>query len=270
MAKKIVGLGCSWTQGEGGYPKEIWDDYGGRVNIPLHKDAHLRKYELENSWVNVLCRDHFTDHTPVNMGRRGIGNRAAVKQLYRVTPDQVDWDNDTGYVILMLSGLERFDFFSGKYNNWYCYMTMWPNPDHGNELWTQYATQIYNEVNSCLETWAAIREAETFVKAHPGFKLVIANAFYSEHLPHHFMRHIPDLAGNIDWSRYAMTSEKPSYVLELVKADGMIDPSGTHYYNYYNSLKEPGKYLANCVHPTIEGYKLIAADLSDFIKKRYL
>lgn len=269
MSKQvIVGLGCSWTQGEGGYPVEVWKDYGGRVNIPLEKDAHLRKYEHLNSWVNVLCKKYFTDHTPVNLGRRGIGNRAAVKQLY-MSGITVDWENDSGYIVLMLSGLERFDFFSNNYRGFYKHMTMWPNPDHGSQLWTGYAKEIYGDVNCCLETWAAIRELETFVKAHPRFKLVIANAFYPMHIPDYFKEHIPEYQPLIDWSRYAMTADKPNYVLQLVEADGLMNHTQTHYYNYYKSLDYPAKYLTNCIHPTIDGYKFIAADLADFIKKRY-
>lgn len=269
MSKKvIVGLGCSWTQGEGGYPQEIWEDYAGRINLPLEKDAHLRKYEHQNSWVNVLCRTHFTDYRPVNLGRRGIGNRAAVKQIY-MSDGLVDWNNDSGYIVLMLSGLERFDFFSNNCRQFYRHKTMWPNPDHGNILWTGYAEHIYGDVSSCLETWTAIRELETFVQAHPNFKLVIANAFYSKHIPEYFKEYIPEYVELVDWSRYAMTADKPNYVLQLVEADGLIDHTRTHYYNYYSALKFPAKYLTNCVHPTIDGYEYIAADLANFIKKRY-
>ncbi len=119
------------------------------------------------------------------------------------------------------------------------------------------------------EAWAAIREAETFVKAHPGFKLVIASSFYPKHIPDYFKEHIPEYADTVDWSRYAMTAERPNYVLQLVEADALIDHTKTHYYNHYHGLKFPAKYLTNCVHPTIDGYEFIAADLHSFIKKRY-
>ena len=109
MKKYIIGLGCSWTQGEGGYPEEIWKQYNGRVQLRGVDDYCLRHYEHENSWVNVLCRDHFPDYEPVNLGVRGIGNRAAVGQLHFC--DKVDFNNSTGIIVLMLSGFERFDVF---------------------------------------------------------------------------------------------------------------------------------------------------------------
>ena len=31
--KYIIGLGCSWTQGEGGYPQEVVDAHNGRTNL---------------------------------------------------------------------------------------------------------------------------------------------------------------------------------------------------------------------------------------------
>ena len=53
MKKYIIGLGCSWTQGEGGYPEEVWKEHGGRVQVRFRSDHYLRKIEHENSWVNV-------------------------------------------------------------------------------------------------------------------------------------------------------------------------------------------------------------------------
>ena len=139
MKKKyIVGLGCSWAQGEGGYPEHIWNQYNGRVQLRCVPDEHLRVYEHENSWVNVLCRDHFPEYTPMNLGVRGIGNTAAVNQLHFC--DKIDWDNSEGYIVLLLSGFERYDFFhqnprhktnhddgysNGEYTH-YKWRTAWP------------------------------------------------------------------------------------------------------------------------------------------------
>jgi hypothetical protein len=91
MKKYIIGLGCSWTQGEGGYPDQVWQDHGGRVQVRGRSDHYLRQIEHENSWVNVLCRDHFPEYEPMNLGVRGIGNRAAVGQLHFC--DKIDWNN---------------------------------------------------------------------------------------------------------------------------------------------------------------------------------
>jgi hypothetical protein len=82
--KYIVGLGCSWTQGEGGYPQDVVDAHGGRTQIRCGQpgqpdsDYYLRVHELENSWVNQLCKYHFPDYKSLNLGVKGIGNNAAV------------------------------------------------------------------------------------------------------------------------------------------------------------------------------------------------
>ena len=62
MKKKyIIGLGCSWTQGEGGDTEQLWKEHGGRVQVRGRDDYYLREMEHENSWVNVLARVHFPE-----------------------------------------------------------------------------------------------------------------------------------------------------------------------------------------------------------------
>ena len=115
--KYIVGLGCSWTQGEGGYPQEVVDAHnGGRTQIQtldnqvnLTTDYYLRVHELENSWVNQLTKHHFPEYKSLNLGVKGIGNKAAVDQLHFV--DQHDLEDAEGIIVFMLSGFERFDVF---------------------------------------------------------------------------------------------------------------------------------------------------------------
>ena len=104
--KYIVGLGCSWTQGEGGYPQEVVDAHGGRTQIRAGQpgqpdsDYYLRVHELENSWVNQLAKYHFPDHKSLNLGVKGIGNHAAVNQLHFV--DQHDLEDAEGVIVFML------------------------------------------------------------------------------------------------------------------------------------------------------------------------
>ena len=196
LKKYVIGLGCSWTQGEGGYPEHVWKEHNGRVQIRARPDEHVRIYEHENSWVNVLCRDHMPEYTPVNLGARGIGNRAAVKQLHFC--DTVDWDNSEGYIVLMLSGLERFDFFAqhpygpnhdnhkdgystGDFRH-YKWRTMWPHPNDGDEgpLWTVYFEMLHSDAFIACEAMMALLELQEFCKAH-NFKMIVANAFNNYH-----------------------------------------------------------------------------------------
>jgi hypothetical protein len=286
LKKYVIGLGCSWTQGEGGYPEHIWKEYNGRVQIRGRPDEHLRIYEHENSWVNVLCRDHMPEYTPVNLGARGIGNRAAVKQLYFC--DTVDWNNSEGYIVLMLSGLERFDFFSqhpygpnhdnhkDSYSNGdfrhYKWRTMWPHPNDGDEgpLWKVYFEMLHSDAFIACEAMMALLELQEFCKAH-NFKMIVANAFNNYHplgLDKFLKIQAKSLVDKFNWSTYLHnTVPYTAFVQKLVELDGIMDPQswGGHY-NFYEKMSWPPKYLTNCIHPNVDGYKVIAEELYKFIK----
>lgn len=287
MKKYIIGLGCSWTQGEGGYPDEIWQQYNGRPQISLrgHDDYHIRHYEHENSWVNVLCRDHFTDHTPINLGIKGIGNRAAVEQLHFC--DRIDWDNSTGTIILMMSGFERLDlpgthsgsdeqddgYSNGEYRH-YKWNTAWPY-DMQNSFWKVYAKEIWSERFVATGQMMALLNLQNFAKAH-NFNLVIANAFNqrSEGVIEYIRANTGTLCDKFDWSNYLHnTTDYVAFVQKLVELDGLIPKEewgGFH--KHYVKREWPAEYLTNCegAHPTIKGYKVIADELSTFIKyKKY-
>lgn len=287
MKKYIIGLGCSWTQGEGGYPDHIWHQYNGRPQISLrgHDDYHIRHYEHENSWVNVLCRDHFTDHTPINLGIKGIGNRAAVEQLHFC--DKIDWDNSTGTIVLLLSGFERLDlqgthsgsngqddgYSDGEYCH-YKWQTAWPH-DSNNLFWKAYAKELWSERFVATGQMMALLNLQNFAKAH-GFNLVVANAFNQR--PEGVVQYLRDNTGSLcdkfDWNSYLHnTTEYVAFVQKLVELDGLIPKEDWGaFHQHYFKRDWPSEYLTNCegAHPTIKGYKVIADELASFIKyKQY-
>jgi hypothetical protein len=285
--KYIIGLGCSWTQGEGGYPDEIWKEYGGRVQIRCAPDEHLRVYEHENSWVNVLCRDYFTDHTPINLGVRGIGNRAAVNQLHFC--DRIDWNNSTGIIVLLMSGMERFDFFqehpkrrtnhddgysNGEYAH-YKWRTAWPFADSGGAeepLWRVYGKMLWSEQFQASEQLMALLNLQAFAKAY-NYKVVVANGFNIPNglsVKDYLFQHAGSLARKFDWNQYVHeTTDYMCFVQKLIQLDGELkDSEWQGYFQYYHKKEWPTKYLTNCegAHPTIDGYKVIGAELAKFIK----
>ena len=273
MSKKLIGLGCSWAHGEGGYPDHIWHHYNGRVNLRCIPDDHLRPYEHENSWVNVICRDHLTDHTPINLGLRGIGIRASVKQLY-MTQD-VDWQNDTGIIVLMLSGLDRFDFLVRAHARHH-FHTMWPYrraPEHSDSqapLWEAYGDLVWSPEMSALELWSNMREAQIFAQ-QTGFELIIANAFHYEFIPDMIKRTLGNWHHDqINWANFYHTDPKNTcFAHALVRLDNVIPPGEEHsFHGRYLDMPWPQKYLTNCVHPNIDGYKYIASELANFIRFR--
>lgn len=285
MTKKyIIGLGCSWTQGEGGYPEEIWKEYNGRIQLRGVDDYHLRKYEHENSWVNVLCRDHFQDYSPVNLGARGIGNFAAVNQLHFC--DKVDWQNSTGIIILMMSGFERFDVFrqDPKFNNGqddfysnneyrhYKWRTAWPvvQKTGDSEFWTTYAKVLWSE--QFVASWQMINllNLQTFAKAH-NFKIVLANAFNmcKGGVYQYLKDNTGSLVDKFDWKTYIHNNvDYVAFMQKLVDLDGLIPKhEWGGYFDVYRIRSTPSTYLTNCegAHPTILGYKVIASELAQFI-----
>lgn len=285
MKKKyIIGLGCSWTQGEGGYPEEIWKQYNGRPQISLRgkDDYHIRHYERENSWVNVLCRDHFTDHTPINLGIKGIGNRAAIEQLHFC--DAIDWDNSEGTIVLMLSGFERLDlpgthtgsngqddgYSNGEYRH-YKWQTAWPHASRDNPFWDTYAKDLWSERFVATGQMIALLNLQAFAKSK-NFNLVVANGFNQrpEGVIGYLREHTNSLADKFDWSCYIHnTTPYVAFVQKLVELDGIMKPEDWGaFHSVYFKRTYPAEYLTNCegAHPTIKGYKVIADELATFVK----
>lgn len=285
MKKKyIIGLGCSWTQGEGGYTEQVWKDHGGRVQVRGRSDYYLREMEHENSWVNVLCRDHFTDYTPVNLGARGIGNNAAVRQLHFC--DVVDFNNSEGIIVLMLSGFERYDFLQqhpkhingekdfyskGEFVH-YKWRTAWPHPGH-DPVWDVYGRELWSEQFVATSNMMALLDLQNFCKAY-NYKLVVANAFNQSPngVKPYLREHAGYLVDKFDWSTYVHdTMPYVSMMQKLVELDGILKAEDwAQYHQTYHKRDWPSKYITNCegAHPTLEGYKVIGAELAHFIRSR--
>lgn len=269
--KAIIGLGCSWTQGEGAYPEEIWKQYSGKVNLRMGSDTHLREYEEENSWVNVITRDYLTEYTPVNLGVRGIGNRAAVKELYFAN-SKINWKTSSGTIILLLSGFERLDFFTDRIDAHYKYNTAWPHDhDPPKPLWEAYKNELYNEKMICMEALTSILEAQTFTERY-NFNLLIGNAYNPFHVPSYIKQNLGETYANlVNWDNYIHTENDINFVQKLVVLDDFIPNNVAGYWGFYTHMKWPGKYLTNCIHPTIDGYKVIAKTFYDeMVKRNYL
>ena len=297
--KYIIGLGCSWTQGEGGYPQEVVDAHNGRTQIRCgpgpdqpDNDYYLRVHELENSWVNQLCKYHFPDYKSLNLGVKGIGNKAAVDQLHFV--DQHDLEDAEGVIVFMLSGFERFDVFqqrpmdhsgfemdnkynSGEYRHekW---RTAWPieQKEGDGAFWTCYARELWSEQFVASNAMMALLNLQTFAKAN-NFKIVLANAFNQRHpesIYDWLQEHTGKLVDQFDWSCYIHNDiDYVAFMEKLVELDGKLPrEEWGGYNNVYNpeNLDTHSEYLTNDQgsHPTIKGYRVIADELAKFITKR--
>lgn len=295
--KYIVGLGCSWTQGEGGYPQEVVDAHNGRTQIrpgqpgQPDSDYYLRVHELENSWVNQLTKHHFPEYKSLNLGVKGIGNKAAVDQLHFV--DQHDLEDAEGVIVFMLSGFERFDVFQERpkdnsgfekpdsYNNgeyrhekW---RTAWPieQKEGDGAFWTCYARELWSEQFVASHAMVTLLNLQTFAKAN-NFKIVLANAFNQrpEGVYEWLKEYTGKLVDKFDWSCYIHNeTDYEAFMQKLVELDGKLSKEEWGaYHSVYNprNLDTHSEYLTNDEgsHPTIKGYGVIADELAKFIIKR--
>jgi hypothetical protein len=250
----IIGIGDSWTQGEGGYPEHIWTENNGRMWKRLDESKHLISIENENSWVNRLAL--MLNSTPVNLGQRAIGNRGAARTLY--LNDLSQYKNST--VVMLLSGFDRFDLFHKDWQtDHYKFSTLWPFRDD-KERNVFYLNNLYSEEAAAVETACSILEAQTFAKAN-NFNFIFGNGFEMRG-KEYFDNMCPTVSKQIDWDRYVHThTDYTCFAQLLVRKDGLCAETFEAVADYYPKMDWPAKYMTNDIHPTIEGYKVIAEEI---------
>tara|TARA_B110000305_G_C19232891_1_gene536065 strand:+ start:38 stop:886 length:849 start_codon:yes stop_codon:yes gene_type:complete len=270
-SKLIIGLGDSFTQGVGSWSKETYKEYGGFID-PLKVPHNLEIEMYAYSWVAQLCTNHLPDYTPINFGASGKGNRASVKELYLNPKTNIE-KVKTATLVLMLSGIERFDFIKKEFKEHHHFFAMWPNYWDSNsthkKLWKLYAKEIWSEKFVCLEALLNIREAEMFAKAN-GWNFVVGSAFDQRITREYFIdnlgiEHI-ELVNSIPWDKFIRPQGCKSFMQLLLRYDGREELADGAFLDYYSKLKEPTEYITNCMHPTREGYRIIAEEIYNFIK----
>jgi lysophospholipase L1-like esterase len=276
-AKVIVGLGDSFTQGVGGYPSQIWTHYGKINCLDPKLNKILEPYMFQGSWVNQLCVNHLPDYQPINLGRLGVGNRAAVKELY-LNPDVELQNASDVIVVLMLSGIERFDFVNKDFPDVHHFFAMWPNPWDKNttnkKLWECYAEDLWSEKFVAVETIMNIVEAQTFCKAH-GYKFVVASAFDQRVTREWLIENLGDnyvkLVDTIDWTSFIRPQGCKSFMELLLTLEGNPEMIKGSFYDHYSKLDQPSEYITPCVHPSKEGYRVMAEEIYNFLQyKQYV
>ena len=282
--KYIIGLGCSWTQGEGGYPQEVVDAHNGYTQLRPGQegqpdtDYYLREHELENSWVNQLTKYHFPEYKSINLGIKGIGNQAAVNQLHFA--NNYDFTNSEGIVVFMLSVFERFDVFQERpMDNWGFnepdgynkghfkhekWRTAWPmESDQGDyKFWNCYARELWSEQFVACMTMMALLNLQSWAKAY-NFKIILANAFnqrmndaknWHDGVQNWLKEYAGPLVSQFDWSCYLHNDadvEYGAFMEKLVDLDGLIPKPASIHWGGYNEVYNPrnlsthSEYLTN-------------------------
>jgi hypothetical protein len=267
-SKVIVGIGDSFTQGVGAWSDETYKEHSGWIDpLTVWKDKKLVAEMCENSWVSQMCKTYLPGYIPVNLGIMGKGNRAAVKELYLHPELNLDRAKEV-IVIYLLSGIERFDFVHKDFNRHTHFYTMWPNhwdknaPDK--KLWQSYAEILWSKRFSVVEAILNIREAETICKAN-NWKLVVGSAFDQRYTREYFIQNLDNgwipVVETINWNDFLYPKGMNSFMELLLDYDGNRHLADGEFYDHYSKLDYPTKHITNCMHPSKEGYRIIAEEI---------
>lgn len=273
-SKVIVGLGDSFTQGVGSWSKNTYKKYKGKIDIHRIPNSLLEEM-YHNSWVHHLCNEYLYDFIPINLGISGTGNRSAVKELYLNPLVNLENASDV-IVILLLSGLERFDFVNKYFPDHHHFYTMWPNYWDKNStnkrLWKCYARDLWSNKFECIECLLNIKEAEMFCKAND-YKFIVASAFEQRITKEYFLETLSphnNLVETIPWGNFLYPNGFKSFMEMLLDFEGRRDLAYGGFYDFYTKLPEPSEYITNCAHPSQKGHQIMAKVFYNHMKENGL
>ena len=286
-SKILIGLGDSFTQGQGACDLDIWKKYNWNTKKMYDKyNDDVVRSGYENSWVNQICKNHLKDYTPINLGMSGKGNRAAVKELYLYPELNIESAKEK-IVVFMLTGYERFDFVKKDYEvSHNHFTTAWPNDDQEDikGLGINYLNHIWSERSGLMELLLTIAELKTWCKLHKA-KLIITSAFTTVYERSYFIqeiigkslhseiKYIKKLVDIIDWSEFLYPGDQnciTDFLLTLEGREDLIN-SGTSwpYYEFAYDQKtiSPNQFISKCAHPSFSGHKEIAKIIYEDLSK---
>lgn len=273
--KYLIGIGDSWTHGEGGWNDYILKKYSYKVQHhkhriwpPLEDDQmeEINNCERENSWVNQLCTQYLTDYTPVNLGMPGRGNHSAVRNLRFLDPSL---DLSNSIIILMLTHCTRYDMYRDVESEpWFTGHPADPNDfdkdDFQQCFGAAYATFSYQVGESSrVQTLLDMLELQDFAQANNA-KFMVCNGFEQVDLPT-VTSHQSKLHGKFNWNNWVHTHTEYNSFIDLLLSKEEY-PEG-NWRRHFQSLEKPSTFITNCegAHPTIQGHNVIAKELYNLI-----
>lgn len=319
--KAIISLGCSFVEGQGAIDQDIYErytwsfvDYKGCM-VPNINDKEIDKLieensilsvkngeidwnlmEHKNAFVNVLCNQYFKGkYTPINLGFRGQGNRAAIKNLY-FHPD-IDWNLIEEMVVIYVpSGPERFDFINDEFVKNF-FFTIWPfnkqKKGPKKSLSEGYAHAIYSEKFAILEQISNVIELENWCKIN-GAKLIITPGFDRSYVKETFYYKLNnvikrDKERKVEYfseeisNKLGLYPKKSNYVDKITNMwpwNKMFYPQGAktfidlcllqekivnNDYSAFYGVGTPEKWLTVCGHPSAKSHDLFARELHNHL-----
>lgn len=325
--KAIIGLGCSFVQGQGAFTEEIVQQYGTKfteLGDPLklndiskkekldlikrypilelgpNDDIDFTFMEYENAFTNVLCKKYFDNqYAAINLGQRGCGNRATIKELYLYP--EIHWHNLKEIIVIYCpSGPERFDFINDQFKDHGHWICMWPNIDGKTgpkeKLWTGYKESLYSEKFEVLEQITHVQELLTWCKLHNA-KLIITPAFDQRYSKDYFIRSLSDnIQRDMDGNRITQSmltniknifsdGQKINDLVKLFPWDKMFYPDGmptladmavkqefpnqikNNNYHFWSFIGKgtPNNWITPCAHPSAKAHDYFASLLHHHI-----
>lgn len=325
--KAIITLGCSFVQGQGAVDDSLFEEYDWhfeRVGIPIsikvnesqkqkitekYPDVELNPFtgqldftfmEYKNSFGNVLAKKYFNgEYASINLGIRGCGNRATIKELY--FHPELNWDVlEEIIVIYSPSGLERFDFVNDGWEGHHHFTCMWPHyhDPHLKQgprktLSEGYAKRLYSDKFEVIEQIGHVQELLSWCKLKNA-RLIITPAFDRRYNYEHFKKSIftfygRDMDGVINniqqaknvptdiekelnnlinlwpWENMFLPDNYPTFA-DLCMGQEFPDTWQNEHFFEYNGKASPQKWITSCAHPSAKGHDLFAYKLYEYIK----
>lgn len=275
----IIGLGDSFTQGVGAYSAQTFKKIE-KQNPSLYNitGQFFTDEQGQNNWVRQLTTNFLPEYKTMSLGVNGAGNRAAVKELYlNPLPDDIG----NVIVILMATGMERFDFIKNEKQtsgpeNHQKWRTIWPNlslerGDIG-VLEKNYAEKVWSEKTDVMEFLLNVAEAQQFCNSK-GYRFVFGSAF-SDRINKTIIESlleddVHDWINIVDWNDYICPHDCTDfmhYIRKLENNDNLT--SFWKSQQYVSKLQKPLTYITPCHHWTPHGAKEVARVILEILKSR--
>lgn len=319
--KAIIAIGCSFVQGQGAVNDELYVNYEWKIpqmgmplaisTTPEEQKELLKKYpnitkrddevldftfmEYDNAFVNVLCTKYFNnEYVPINLGIRGCGNRASIKELY-FNPE-IHWDKIKEIIVIYCpSGLERFDFCNDTWDDHFRWKAMWPNykemePGSRKLLWEGYAKTLWSEKFEVVEQLSHVQELMSWCK-HKNAKLIVTPGFDRRYNKKYFEDGLQSRVNRMPGTDELLESNVPFFgkpphghlvdlfpwdnmfapdghatFIDLMIAEEKLDPNTEYFFNFFGK-GSPNNWITICSHPSAKGHDLFAKKLFEHIQQ---
>lgn len=283
-SKILIGLGDSFTQGQGACSIDLWEKYDWDIKkMNLDENIDVIESNYKNSWVNKICENYLTDFIPINFGMLGRGNRAAANELYLHPELNLEIAKEK-IVVFMLSGRERFDFVHKEYAEHVHFKTIWPSINDDNpekDFFGGYLNYAHSDKSSVIELLLNVSLVKNWCIANNA-KLILVSGFendinrkslidkikgvsHDDNTMYREPKRVNGLVDIIDWNTFLYPNGSlcvTDLLLSLEKRDDLLDLifSMDNFRKLSISIDKMSDYgyITKCSHPSYKGHEVIS------------